>query len=67
MKLVKNAKFGSITTTIDGVLYIITEDGIQVSDEVASKMKEQFLHTIDVEELAPVEEPQSSVDEDNQE
>lgn len=62
MKLVKNNKFGSITTTIDGSFYHITQEGCLASDEVAQRMKEQFLHEIEVEDIAPIEKPQSPAD-----
>ena len=57
MKLVKNLQFGTITTSIDGSIYVITGEGTQVPDEIAAKLKEQFLHNIDVGEIAPVEPP----------
>ena len=48
MKLIKNTQFGEINTSIDGVLYKITQEGIQVEDSVAQQMSEQFLHTVEV-------------------
>lgn len=57
MKLIKNTQFGEINTSIDGVLYKITQEGIEVPDEVADKMAGQFLHTVEVSEVtvAPAE------------
>jgi len=56
MKLIKNTQFGEINTSIDGVLYCITQDGIEVSDETAAKMSEQFLHTVSISDIeVPVE------------
>ena len=60
MKIIKNTQFGEINTSIDGVSYQITQTGIQVPDEVAQKMKDQFLHTVEVSDI--VVEPQSPVD-----
>ena len=70
MKLIKNTQFGEINTSIDGVLYKITQEGIEVPDEVADKMVGQFLHTVEVSdvvvEASVVEvEPQSPVVEPN--
>ena len=70
MKLIKNTQFGEINTSIDGVLYKITQEGIEVPDEVAAKMSEQFLHTVEVSDViveAPVVEvePQSPIVEPN--
>lgn len=48
MKLVKLLKFGTITTSIDGSLYILSEEAIAVDDSIASKLKDQFLDTIEV-------------------
>lgn len=50
MKLVKATQLG-ITTSIDGNLYSITSEGVTVPDEVATRMKEQFLHTVEVVDL----------------
>jgi hypothetical protein len=52
MKLVKATQLG-ITTSIDGNLYSITSEGVTVSDDVASRMKEQFLHTVEVTDISP--------------
>jgi hypothetical protein len=57
MKLVKHTTFGDINTSIDGVLYQITEAGIQVADEVATKMQEQFLHTVEVTDVVAPDAP----------
>lgn len=56
-KLIKATGLG-ITTSLDGVLYNIGQEAILVSDEVASKLREQFLHTIEVSDVqveAPAE------------
>mgnify|MGYP007099668719 CR=1 FL=1 len=47
MKLVKVTHLG-ITTSLDGTLYILSEEATSVSDEVAAKLKEQFLERIEV-------------------
>lgn len=64
MKLIKNTQFGEINTSIDGVLYKITQEGLEVSDEIAAKMSGQFLHTVEVSEVVtvPVESTESVVE-----
>lgn len=67
MKIVKATQL-PITTNFEGAIYTITAEGISVPDEIAIRMKEQFLHTIDVsdETVAPVEEKKESVDEESE-
>ena len=62
MKLVKATNLG-ITTSIEGNLYVITQEGIEVADEIATRLKDWFLHTIEVSDIeAPIVAPQEPVD-----
>ncbi len=50
MKLVKATQLG-ITTSLNGVLYNIGAEAIIVTDEVASALKEQFLHLVEITDI----------------
>lgn len=63
MKLVKTTTEMDITSSFDGNLYHITPTGIEVSDEVAEKMKEQFLHTVEVTDISTPSDENISSDE----
>lgn len=51
MKLVKLTKFGTLSTSIDGSLYILSDEAITVEDSIASRLKEQFLHDVEVSDI----------------